>query len=298
MQEFVVDVLDGLLVGSAAGACLAAVLTRPRNLAVGLGLALLPRLLAFGVLAYLCLDEARFAGADTVLAGAGAFAFWLCVLRGWWLPARAAPATPRTLAPGDTAARMAKRRLMPEPAAVSADRSGSGVPLASEGERVTVVPATIGYDEDDASGGSPGSSRNVNRVLRREDLPNAPSRETDATLIGTTSLSLPPDGAGGGSAPAVVVNVETRRRADCASYFVLLAWPDGTTRRIGGFASAAAAAAWIEQDAPAWITRRPQSYIRLAPIEAAVAVPRAGARDPDDAARPAPARRDRRAGPV
>lgn len=319
MQDTVIDVLDGMFVGSAAAICLAAIVIRPSGYRLSeiiLHVSFWPRLAAFGILAFFCLDEAWFAGTDTVVAGVVAFAFWLYLLRGWWLPMRAAPASPtqRPIAFAGTVRgrqRAPDRRVLPEPimpgtpatrAARSAAAQAAGQDMSDDAvlrasEWVAALPATIGYDDaaaaiaaDDGAGGGDSRSGPQREV-------NTPAPPTAARTSGTTSIFVPAIKSAGRSAPAMVVNLEVRRLADGSSHFVLLSWPDGTTRRIGGFSGAAAATAWIEQNALAWITRRPKSYIRLAPVEAATAAP-ADAADAGDAASAPASRRDRRAGPA
>lgn len=91
MQSTIIQVLNGMLLGSVAGVSLSAVLVRSPKLTTirNSYLSIVPKLIVFGFLAYILLDETLPADTSAVLAGAGTFLFWLYLLRGWWLPTRA-----------------------------------------------------------------------------------------------------------------------------------------------------------------------------------------------------------------
>jgi hypothetical protein len=53
----------------------------------------------------------------------------------------------------------------------------------------------------------------------------------------------------------------------CASktggYLIVVTWPKGPEQEVDGFATVEAAQAWIENDAPGWITESIYSTIRV-----------------------------------
>ena len=53
----------------------------------------------------------------------------------------------------------------------------------------------------------------------------------------------------------------------CASnaggYLIVVSWPKGPEQQLNGFATVEAAQAWIENDAPGWITESIYSTIRI-----------------------------------